>query len=813
MKKQLLTNILLVVALMGAGSSVSWAEEITYNFNTWVNINLTTLGGQQSISVTGDNIATADAATVKVISDIVSPAFAFDGRFATDDVSNVYLRNGSSVSNQHVVNKGIQSKAADKHFSILNLKSGDIVTIVTGSGETSFVSTNATVGGNQVVSGARVGSNVDGTEVGATTVCTMTADGNLDLKMGSWAVIMSVTINSPSVTLLDQPFTQLYEADGETEITDVTQYGFTVASGTITTVTGGKLTFSGTNSNGTTAEVYSSFTGKSSGIINVSFTWATSSMTGAKSKTATTTSNSAYTSFYLADSEGNKILTVYFFGQMQKMYVNGLEDANLLYADNTDQVARGQTLAVTVAIDMDKKVIQALKLVGSYTHSKTNFAFENSSATCIARFGYKNKNYGTANVPTIDDILIKNSVPNYTLNAILSNGTKLMTIYQGCSDFASSQTVYFPKYIKVEDAWYKTSETSFGKEFSTASTQTVTYAADNEIDYFFEFEELPKNGSFAANVSGSTVSSGMSGRLHGSSKQKARAWTSALASGTYTLISHCRGANSNSTLPLYYCDIDGSNPVYIGEATASASTSSFSERTTTNIVIPEGKALCFYNNTTSNSNHYVDYFTLTRTGNATVSGTITAAGWSTFACSYPLDLSTIEGGTAYYASAASGSTVTLSTTTATVPAGEGIMVKGTAGERFTIGVAASGTAIEDNLLKGQTTTGDVAASTDGTHHYVFGFSKTDASIYGFYNLAANTEVTAGKAYLETTTALSTANARIALVFDDETTSISEECRVKSEKFATAPVFNLQGQRVAQPAKGLYIVNCKKVIVN
>ena len=194
-----------------------------------------------------------------------------------------------------------------------------------------------------------------------------------------------------------------------------------------------------------------------------------------------------------------------------------------------------------------------------------------------------------------------------------------------------------------------------------------------------------------------------------------------------------------------------------------------------------------------------------------VSGTITDCGWSTFASSYPLDLSTISGGTVYYASAASGSTVTLSTTDATtVPAGEGIMVKGTAGETFTINVAASGTAITGNLLKGQTTTGNVAASTEGTYHYVFGFDKTDASIYGFYNLAADTEVAAGKAYLETTTALSPSASRLTIVFDDETAGINS---IRNSQLTTdGAVYNLRGQRVAQPTKGLYIVNGKKVAI-
>lgn len=192
-----------------------------------------------------------------------------------------------------------------------------------------------------------------------------------------------------------------------------------------------------------------------------------------------------------------------------------------------------------------------------------------------------------------------------------------------------------------------------------------------------------------------------------------------------------------------------------------------------------------------------------------VSGTITDAGWSTFASPYNLDLSSVENGTAYYASAASGSKVTLTSTTATVPAGEGIMIKGTAGETFTIDVAASGTAIDGNLLKGQTTTGNVAASTAGTYHYVFGFNTADPSIYGFYNLASATSVPAGKAYLETTTEL-TAGARISIVFEDETTGISltENSELRTEN----AVYDLQGRRVAQPQKGLYIVNGKKVVI-
>jgi hypothetical protein len=139
----------------------------------------------------------------------------------------------------------------------------------------------------------------------------------------------------------------------------------------------------------------------------------------------------------------------------------------------------------------------------------------------------------------------------------------------------------------------------------------------------------------------------------------------------------------------------------------------------------------------------------------TVSGTITPAGWASFSSSYPLDLSTISGGTAYYASASDGSSVTLTPTgDVTVPAGEGLMIKGDANATFTIDVAASGTAIEGNRLKATDGT-EIAASPSsgpGTYHYVFGYKKPAEEVteYGFYNLAAATTVPAGKAYLEIT---------------------------------------------------------------
>jgi hypothetical protein len=213
-----------------------------------------------------------------------------------------------------------------------------------------------------------------------------------------------------------------------------------------------------------------------------------------------------------------------------------------------------------------------------------------------------------------------------------------------------------------------------------------------------------------------------------------------LPAGKYTFIVKAVNKGRNSS-------------VKVGETTVftisdiNASTGSWTDKTITDVNVPSAGKLTFVKGGSNTIDCY-DILIAIRTGNATVSGTITDAGWSTFASNYALDLSTVtatSGATAYYASEASASTVTLSTTTATVPAGEGIMVKGTAGETFTIDVAASGTAIEGNLLKGQTTTGNVAASTSGTKHYVFGYKKPAEVVTesGFYNLVRATEVAAG----------------------------------------------------------------------
>ena len=185
-----------------------------------------------------------------------------------------------------------------------------------------------------------------------------------------------------------------------------------------------------------------------------------------------------------------------------------------------------------------------------------------------------------------------------------------------------------------------------------------------------------------------------------------------------------------------------------------------------------------------------------------VGATIGATGWTTFASAYPLDLSGIEG--AYYASAASGSSVTMTPTTATVRAGEGLALKGTKGATVTIPVAATlGDAIGDNKLVGCPTGKELTVN---SNYYVL---VNNGGTAEFQRLDTNgATIPAGKAYLNLTgVALA---STLSIVFENEITGINEIRSQKEE--VKGAYFNLAGQRVAQPTKGLYIVNGKKVVI-
>ena len=393
----------------------------------------------------------------------------------------------------------------------------------------------------------------------------------------------------------------------------------------------------------------------------------------------------------------------------------------------------------------------------------------------------------------------------YHVNAQAGGSDIKTDMVTGSAYLDGSTTVYWSKYLKVGNQWYVADETTYGTDITKATTN-VSYTATSDIDYFYEFETMSNSGSMQGGYSGTDRSGGNSQRLGGSGKK----WTSALAGGVYTLDLYCYGYNAKSPkMDMYYCDSDGSNMVYIGETTACLA-GSWQTKTTANVIIPDGKALCFYNNSSSNHNYIVDYMTLKKTAefsDATITAKIGSTGYTTFASGYPLDLSNLpEGITAFTASEVGTESVKFIPATTAVAAGTGLLLKGTTNTPYDIPVVASGETISGNKMVGCPTATDLTPSES---YYVLVNNNGTAEFRPLSGTYTNNKVTipAGKAYLDVNAG--TARALSIALDNEEVTGINN---VQGSGVKTQGYFNLNGQRVAQPTKGLYIIDGRKVVV-
>jgi hypothetical protein len=379
------------------------------------------------------------------------------------------------------------------------------------------------------------------------------------------------------------------------------------------------------------------------------------------------------------------------------------------------------------------------------------------------------------------------------------------TVYSG-----DDVKVFYKKAYKNGGVWYMTpangSYPSYAHNFSAVSANSsydvTTYVANSDIVYFGEVEEMNLSGSFAA-YGGQTdrYSNGVAGRLYsgGGATPSSGSWvyTDDITAGVYTVTMWARNqsGSQNGTLPVYLRDSEG-NMIDISTSFDNWAPAEQGEKSVTVTVPDDGKtySIAIYNYSGYNTNLEMDYLYVTK---KYVSATITAAGWSTLYTPYALDFSG-TGLTAYTATCA-GSTVTLAKVD-NVPANTGVVLKGAANDYNIPVIASSSTAKGD--LKGSAT--DAKAYDTSFDYYYLVKSGDNAQ---FKKLAEGGSIAAGKAYLQ----LTPSSAReLNVVFEDGTTAIST-VQLSQDKQQNE-CFDLQGRRVAQPTKGLYIVNGKKVVI-
>ncbi len=177
-----------------------------------------------------------------------------------------------------------------------------------------------------------------------------------------------------------------------------------------------------------------------------------------------------------------------------------------------------------------------------------------------------------------------------------------------------------------------------------------------------------------------------------------------------------------------------------------------------------------------------------------------ATGFATVFTYAPLDFSTLSSELKAYTATVTGNTVTL-TQVDNVPANTGIVLKGDV-KTHNVPVIASSTTEKGDLTG--SVTEDLVYDSEATKDYFYlGINAGKAQ---FKRLTSGS-IGAGKAYLALDK--STAARELDVVFD-ETTALT---LVNSEKrTVNSDIYNLAGQRVANPTKGLYIVNGKKVVI-
>lgn len=189
-----------------------------------------------------------------------------------------------------------------------------------------------------------------------------------------------------------------------------------------------------------------------------------------------------------------------------------------------------------------------------------------------------------------------------------------------------------------------------------------------------------------------------------------------------------------------------------------------------------------------------------------------ASGYATFSSKHSLDFTGLAI-KAYRAELNEGKVVLKQVKK--IPNNTGVMLSGTGNVSVLVSDVGTGDfgGGVTNLFKATDGTSDIAGSDTDPYNYVFSTSPK----LGFYRLATaldKEKVKVGGAYLHSDTELAAevGSSRVGWIIDGEETTGINTVEQTQPTVENKVVYNLNGQRVMNPAKGLYIVNGKKVII-
>ena len=438
-----------------------------------------------------------------------------------------------------------------------------------------------------------------------------------------------------------------------------------------------------------------------------------------------------------------------------------------------------------------KKVSYEITKEGSALASASDVAFLSASANRCSQIDLYIGTNTNGNAIQIDNLVITKTVSaashNYTINA-MAGSTKLQELATGIANENAGYSVSVPKVIVSDGKYYVLDSGQAGMTLCLAEytmgtadeVKEINYTLDESVIYFKECETIQQS------TASSTSSSGYTCGYYATPQV-----VTITETGIYQLEVNITGRDSNSSLDVYTENGTEAVATFAKNSGTGIKTLEFFAAGNMRIGGP------YYNDKFNNSKG-VDYLIVRKIATS-VPATITSAGWATLYTPYALDFSSVTGLTAYTAAVADNK-VTLTEVT-DVPAGTGVVLKGDA-DTYNIPVAASSATAKGDLLGSATDATSYNAYADNTLYML----KKVGEKAQFVPVTSGS-IAAGKAYLK----IAAATARnLDVTFADEATGIS--AALMNKETMNNEVYNLKGQRVAAPMKGLYIVNGKKMVI-
>ena len=463
----------------------------------------------------------------------------------------------------------------------------------------------------------------------------------------------------------------------------------------------------------------------------------------------------------------------------------------------------GITLSYEVYLDATNKYVETVVKNGGTELANIK---SQTKATGIGAFHLTfNRSYGAY---TIDNISLSKYTPtttthNYVVNAKCGDITLKELEKSVAAENAQYTISGLPYAIEKDNVLYKLSDESvanFQKTFTMGTSdaeETVSYAVANDIDYFFEAENILSNtyGDDSKAYYSSGVTAGVC--------KNASLTMSSIKAGVYTVTVNTTVRKNGADV--FTVQVSSDNTTWSDVGTLTLTDNVGGDFSYTGITLPSDGAIRLVESANKNTLHRIDYVTLTKTAE-TVS-LPTEHIYSTYCSDVDLDFTGVTGVEAYKVKV-SGNKAVATKIEGKVKAGEGILLKKIDNRSVAVPTTTvdetEAQALADNDLVGATE--DISDWSDLNAYMLV--SDTQFQKIGEGTLAK------GKAYLKIEQ-VNAVNSVLSIYFgdiegDDTVTAISG---VEEKTTAQADaIYTLQGVKVEKTEKGIYIINGKKVLV-